>query len=220
MLRNWIENRPRQRTARVTTLALLAFAVALGGCAGNAPKPVTDSAATAEPVFPADAMDRYARALGWMDAGDDERAAAAFRDLAADYPDYAGPLVNLAILESRRGNTEAGINLLSNAVVICTDCAPAWNQLGILYRRQGRFEDAEAAYLKALAADPDYALAHYNLGVLYDLYQQQPATAVQHYERYVVLSNDAEAATTVDKWIADLRRRIGEPPKTAQTEGS
>lgn len=219
MLRNWTENRPRQRTAGPTALVLLALTVALGGCAGSKPTQVADVDATGAPVFPADAMDRYARALGWMDAGEDARAAGAFRELAADYPDYAGPLVNLAILESRAGNTDAGINLLSNAVVICADCAPAWNQLGILLRRQGRFEEAETAYLKALAENPDYALAHYNLGVLYDLYQQQPATAVQHYERYVALSADGEQPP-VDKWIADLRRRIGEPAKAAQAEGS
>lgn len=219
MLRNWTESRPRQRTARASALALLALTVALGGCAGNKATQVADAEATAEPVFPADAMDRYARALGWMDAGDDARAAGAFRELAADYPDYAGPLVNLAILESRAGNTEAGINLLSNAVVICDQCAPAWNQLGILLRRQGRFEEAESAYLKALAEDPDYALAHYNLGVLYDLYQQQPATAVEHYERYVALTDDV-SQLPVDKWIVDLRRRIGAPPTAAQAEGT
>ena len=150
MLRNWTENRPRQRTAGTTAVALLALTVALGGCAGSKQTQVADVDATAAPVFSADAMDRYARALGWMDAGEDARAAGAFRELAADYPDYAGPLVNLAILESRAGNTDAGINLLSNAVVICADCAPAWNQLGILLRRQGRFEEAETAYLKAL----------------------------------------------------------------------
>ncbi len=218
MLRNWTEYKAGQR-ARLIALALLAATVGLGGCAGSKPVQVADADATAAPVFPADAMDRYARALGYMDAGQDAQAAGVFRELAADYPDYAGPLVNLAILESRAGNTEAGINLLANAVVICDQCAPAWNQLGILLRRQGRFDEAESAYLKALTENPDYALAHYNLGVLYDLYQQQPATAVQHYERYVALSDSGEEAP-VDKWIADLRRRIGEPAKTAQAEGS
>jgi tetratricopeptide (TPR) repeat protein len=200
-------------------LALIALTIALGGCAGSAPTQVAETEGPGEPVFPADAMERYARALGLMDAGNDAQAADEFRTLAADYPDYAGPLINLAILEARMGNIEAGVNLLSNAVVICETCAPAWNQLGILYRRQGRFSDAEAAYLKALAEDPNYALAHYNLGVLYDLYQQQPATAVEYYERYVALSADGEM-TPVDMWIADLRRRIGAPAQTAKAEGS
>jgi tetratricopeptide (TPR) repeat protein len=212
LLRNWTD---RGRHG----IALLAAGLVLGGCAATGPREAAAPADPAAPVYPADAMDRYARALGWMDAGEDGRAADSFRTLAAEYPDYAGPLVNLAILEARAGRTDEGISLLEEAVVICANCAPAWNQLGILLRRQGRFEAAESAYLRALAADPDYALAHYNLGVLYDLYQQQPATAVQHYERYVALAGGEDPAP-VDKWIADLRRRIGEPAQTAQAEGT
>ena len=41
--------------------------------------------------------------------------------------------------------------------------ARAWNNLGYAYQRAGRFRDAEAAYLRALAIDPGYALARGNL---------------------------------------------------------
>ncbi|MGI9330725.1 MAG: tetratricopeptide repeat protein [Gammaproteobacteria bacterium] len=203
-------------TAITRGMFVLCLAVLLNACATTPSlvTPATGEEAVQE--FPADASDRYARALGYMDAGDDGQAAAAFRALATDYPDYAGPLVNLAIIESRAGNTADGIALLENAVVICTHCAPAWNQLGILLRRQGQFAEAEKSYQQALNLDPDYALAHYNLGVLYDLYQQQPAFAVQHYERYVALNDDD--TVLVDKWITDLRRRIGEPAQAAQAE--
>lgn len=216
MLHNSIKDLPRQMTATIRGMFALCLAVLLNACA-TAP-PAVAPVAGEEPVqiFPSDASDRYARALGYMDAGDDAQAAVAFRALAADYPDYAGPLVNLGIIESRAGNTADGIALLENAVVICTNCAPAWNQLGILLRRQGQFAEAEKAYQQALNLNPDYALAHYNLGVLYDLYQQQPAFAVQHYERYVALRSDDTAL--VDKWITDLRRRIGEPAQAAQAE--
>jgi len=211
-----IKDLPHQMTATSRGMIALSLAIFLNACA-TAPS-VTPAVGEegAVQVFPADASDRYARALGYMDAGDDVQAAADFRALAADYPDYAGPLVNLAIIESRAGNTADGIALLENAVVICTSCAPAWNQLGILLRRQGQFAEAEKSYQQALNLDPDYALAHYNLGVLYDLYQQQPAFAVQHYERYVALNNDDTAL--VDKWITDLRRRIGQPAQAAQAE--
>ena len=39
-------------------------------------------------------------------------------------------------------------------------------------------------YENALQADPACADAQWNLGVLNDLYLQQPAEAQQHYERY------------------------------------
>jgi tetratricopeptide (TPR) repeat protein len=219
LLHKWTDGGPHLQAARAIALALLSSITLLGGCAGTATRPEVTTDDAAAPEFPTDAMDRYAEALGWMDAGEDLQAAEIFRALAADYPDYAGPLVNLAIIEARAGRTDDSIRLLENALVVCTTCAPAWNQLGILFRRQGRFAEAEAAYLKALDADADYALAHYNLGVLYDLYQQQPASAVQHYELYVLLVDD-DAQAPVDKWIADLRRRIGQPPQTAQAEGT
>ena len=41
--------------------------------------------------------------------------------------------------------------------------ARAWNNLGYAHDQAGRFRDAEAAYLKALAIDPGYALARGNL---------------------------------------------------------
>ena len=83
---------------------------------------------------------------------------------------------------------------------------------------QGRFAEAEQAYRSALASDPHYALAHYNLGLLYELYQQRHQLAVEHYEQYVALAGDKQAAAEVGKWIADLRRRLGQPARTARAE--
>jgi tetratricopeptide (TPR) repeat protein len=46
--------------------------------------------------------------------------------------------------------------------------APAWNNLGLLHHRLGRYEDARRHYEVALAADPTCAEAAYNLGSLRD----------------------------------------------------
>ena len=63
----------------------------------------------------------------------------------------------------------------------CLNHAAALNQQGMLLRRNGKFIEAEAAYLKAVTASPDYALAHYNLGVLNELYLQRLDVALQHF---------------------------------------
>jgi len=44
----------------------------------------------------------------------------------------------------------------------------AWNGLGMSYVETGRPEEAAAAFLKALAIDPDYMLALNNIGALYN----------------------------------------------------
>jgi Flp pilus assembly protein TadD len=46
--------------------------------------------------------------------------------------------------------------------------AAAWVNLGIVYARQGRHEQAEAAYLQALGLDGDNATAMTNLVALYE----------------------------------------------------
>jgi hypothetical protein len=66
--------------------------------------------------------------------------------------------------------------------------------------------------MKAVTASPDYALAHYNLGVLNELYLQRLDLALQHFERYQELSGEDEQ---VSKWIADLKRRITGTQRTA-----
>jgi tetratricopeptide (TPR) repeat protein len=74
-------------------------------------------------------------------------------------------------------------------------------------RREGAFTEAEAAYRRAIATDPNYALTHYNLGVLLDLYLRRPEEALECYELYQSLL--AEPNQTVGRWIVDLRRRLG-----------
>ena len=91
------------------------------------------------------------------------------------------------------------------ALAIDPEYAPALNQLGMLLRRNGNFLEAEAAYMKAVTVSPDYALAHYNLGVLNELYLQRLDAALQHFELYQELAGEDKQ---VEKWISDLRRRV------------
>ena len=72
-----------------------------------------------------------------------------------------------------------------------------------LAKLQLRTDQSDAA----IAANPDYALAYLNLGVLNDLYLQQPQVALVYYQQYRDrLPADADTAA-LDRWIADLQRR-------------
>ncbi len=46
------------------------------------------------------------------------------------------------------------------------DHKSAWNNLGVAYRRQGRYKEACHSYRKAIALDPEYAWPKHNLGVV------------------------------------------------------
>lgn len=92
------------------------------------------------------------------------------------------------------------------------------NQLGVVYRRMGKFDQSRNAYEQALSRDPSYAAAALNLGILSDLYVDDWAKAVSMYERYLTMASQGDAQ--VSKWLADLKRRkmprqAAEPKKEA-----
>jgi tetratricopeptide (TPR) repeat protein len=147
-----------------------------------------------------------------MAAGDVLDAQLRFQEFLLQFPDFPGAYVNLAIIHAGNGNDKAVEDSLTDALIIDPENPSALNQLGMLLRRQGKFVDAEAAYTKAVTASPDYALAHYNLGVLNELYLQRLDLALQHFERYQELSGEDEQ---VSKWIADLKRRLTGTQRTA-----
>ncbi len=169
----------------------------------------------AEPVLPPEAVQQFERAVSAMSSGDFAAAEQGFRALAAAYPTYSGPLLNLGILHAKAGKLEAAEQEISDAIARNGNNAAAYNQLGIVYRKQGRFKEADEAYQRAVQIDPNYALAYLNLGVLCDLYLQEPERALQAYERYLSLASEPDAK--VSAWVTELKKRIGSEPRSAST---
>lgn len=92
------------------------------------------------------------------------------------------------------------------------------NQLGVVYRRMGKFDQARNVYEQALSRDSSYAAAALNLGILSDLYLEDWPKAMAMYEKYLSMAPQGDAQ--VSKWLADLKRRkmprqASEPKKEA-----
>lgn len=202
----------------------LMAALALGaGCAGaGGPKPARQEAPAAGNTvagqdrvlaeIPPQARTMFEQAVAVMAAGDFLDAELRLKEFLLQYPGYPGAHVNLAIIHAENGNDQAAEAAIDAALALDADHAAALNQQGMLFRRNGKFFEAEAAYLKAVTASPDYALAHYNLGVLNELYLQRLDAALQHFERYQQLVGEDKQ---VEKWITDLRRRVAANQRTA-----
>jgi len=197
-------------------LILPGLALVVAGCASTGTTSSTPErgapAAVAGAEIPPQTQTMYEQAVAVMASGDFLDAELRFKEFLLQFPGYPGAHVNLAIIHVNNEDDEAARAAIDAALAIDPDYAPALNQHGMLLRRNGNFLEAEAAYLKAVTASPDYALAHYNLGVLNELYLQRLDVALQHFERYYAIVGDDKQ---VEKWISDLTRRVAANQRTA-----
>jgi tetratricopeptide (TPR) repeat protein len=179
-----------------------------GAAAGNTAAAPAGAAAVAAPrpdVPPAARAD-FDRAVKYMRAGNATEAELGFKQIALQYPQFATPLVDLALLQRKQGQLEQAEESLKNAVAHESGNALAWTELGVTQRMRGRFKDAAASYEQAIAADPRYAPAWRNLGVLADLYMGDPKRALAAFEQYKAITGEEKP---VNGWIAELRQRLG-----------
>jgi Flp pilus assembly protein TadD len=211
-------------TNKVTWLCLMLAMLVLSGCGGSAAvkssdapgqtagsEPLADGGELA-PAIPAAALTLFEQAAAAMAGGDFVDAELRFKEFLLQFPDYPGAHVNLAIIHAGNGNDEAARASIDSALAMEANHPAALNQLGMLLRRNGNFLEAEAAYLKAVTVSPEYALAHYNLGVLNELYLQRLDSALQHFETYQSLVGEDKQ---VARWIKDLTRRVAANQRTA-----
>ena len=84
---------------------------------------------------------------------------------------------------------EDAIDAYRRVVSIDPTYAAAWNNLGLLLHRMGRYDEASEAYLSALGQDPQCCEAAYNLG---SLHEDRGAIedAIGDYRRALELSPD------------------------------
>lgn len=174
-----------------------------GGAPGGAP-------ATQPPVeITARGKADFDRAVGFMRAGNATEAELEFKQVALQFPQLAAPYVNLGILYRKTGRLDQSEAALKTAVERNGASAVAWTELGATQRLRGEFPSAAESYEHAIAADPNFAPAYRNLGVVSDLYLGDPERALTAFERYKELTGEEKP---VNGWIAELRQRTGKPP--------
>jgi tetratricopeptide (TPR) repeat protein len=75
-------------------------------------------------------------------------------------------LLNMGWVTRLLGDTEAARTYLADSTAIDASLYPSYNDLGVFAASDGDWEKAHAAFMDAAAANPDYDLALWNLGVL------------------------------------------------------
>jgi len=148
----------------------------------------------------------FERAVAVMKDQDYGQAVDLLEKVIEQSPNVTAPYIDIAIAYQRIGKPEQAEEHLKAALRLVPDHPVASNEYGLLCRKAGRFSDARAIYEKAIARFPDYYPVHRNLGILCDLYLNDPVCALEHYEIY---SEARPEDKQVKLWISDLRDRLG-----------
>jgi len=155
-------------------------------------------------ALPADVKQAFDHGVTAMKAKNWETAEAVFKPLVDQHPDLPGAAVNLALIYERTDRASSAKALLEHTAQYFPHYAPGPNELGVLLAKDGEFDKADKAYEKAISADPGFAAAHYNRGVLNDLYLERPDVALAEYQAYLAIVGSDE---TVSRWVVSLQSR-------------
>ena len=147
----------------------------------------------------------YETALSYLQQGRHDEGIELLEQVAAAAPELSAPRIDLGIARHRAGDLEAAESSLLLALESNPEQPVAHNELGIIYRRTGRFDEARKSYEAALAVYPGFHFARRNLAILCDLYLADLECALENYEAYMkTVPSDEEASM----WIADIRYRL------------
>ena len=145
-------------------------------------------------------------ALALLQKGDYIQAVAVLKTVIEREKRLPAPFINIAIAYNALGDAATAEENLIQALKIDTGHPVANNELGLLYRKAGKFNAARTAYENAIKQNPDYLPAKRNLGVLCDLYMHDLECALEQFEKYIELKPDDKAASI---WVVDVKQRLG-----------
>ena len=200
----------------------LCVVVALQGCLSTGGEKVSSANGSGEgrteamqphvPVGPApDVRGSNARlfdsAVEALAAGDHSKAEVLLLEITIDQPELAGPWINLGQVYEALGQPEEARRAFEQAIRANPGSCTAYNELGVLSRQAGDFDQAEASYRACLEIRPDFKDAYLNLGILYELYLGKLEEALGAYKTYQNLA--MEPNRKVQGWVVDLERRLG-----------
>ena len=148
----------------------------------------------------------FERAVAMLNDQEYGQAITLLEKVIEQSPGVTAPYINMAIACQHIGKLEQAEEHIKTALLLIPEHPVACNEYGLLYRKTGRFAEARAVYEKALSIFPDYYPVHRNLGILCDLYLNDLACALEHYEIY---SEASPEDNQVKLWIADLHVRLG-----------
>lgn len=181
----------------------LCFLAAINGCAINTGQ--SSGTSYDDVSVDSDVQDKFDQALQSLQAEQYDTAIELLNSIVDHEKRLPAPYINLAMAYRHKGNDKLAEDNLLKALAIEPTHPVANNELGIIYRKQGRFADARKVYENALSEYPNYLPIIRNFGILCDLYMRDPKCALEQFEKY---HEQAPNDKTVKVWIADIKTRL------------
>ena len=110
------------------------------------------------------------------------------------------------VLQTDQGNTDAAVATFQGLTEDYPELPEPYNNLAVIWAKQGQYEKARKALELALASRPDYAIAHENLG---DIYAR---LASAEYDRALALDKANKSAQSK---LALVRELFAVAPSTS-----
>ena len=206
MISNFYRDKVAGMQHRIFICLLTVF---LFACAGSETKQSADVLETRKTIshvdIDSDVELDFKNAIVLMQQDNNAQAVTVLKTVIEREQRLPAPYVNIAIAYNKLGDTKAAEENLIKALKLDIGHPIANNELGLLYRKSGKFNAARTAYQNAINEHPDYLVAKRNLGVLCDLYIHDFECAYEQFEDYLDLKPDDK---TVAIWLADVKRRL------------
>lgn len=133
------------------------------------------------------------RGIELQNAGRLDEAAAVFRQYLQQVPHDGIATYSLAVMMMQRGERQAALDMMTQAVAVTQNFSPLWMAYGAALQGAGRPADALVAYDNAIKLNPQCTEALINSGVLLrESYRH--AEALERFQRVLAYQPDHEGA--------------------------
>lgn len=136
--------------------------------------------------------------------------AKALETKVAGNPNDVQSLVSLANLYFDQGMHQKAIATYEQALKLKNDMPDVWTDLGVMYRADKRFQDALAAFNKAIALNAKHEIARLNIGIVLMMDLKDTPGALKAWKD--LLTINPEARMPDGKRLADVVKGMSSAP--------